>query len=80
MVKLLERTLAEAGLESDRAHLWLKAHGLNLGAADQLVPQCVFMAPETSVRLFLQALFSQNDSLYHSGETFPSNTIQTRGA
>jgi deoxycytidine triphosphate deaminase len=68
MVKLLERTLAEAGLESDRAHLWLKAHGLNLGAADQLVPQCVFMAPETSVRLFLQALFSQNDSLYHSGE------------
>jgi len=26
------------------------------------------MAPETSVRLFLQALFSQNDSLYHSGE------------
>jgi deoxycytidine triphosphate deaminase len=68
MVKLLEQAVAESGLESDRAHLWLKAHGLNLGAADKFVPQCVFMAPENAVRLFLQALFSGDGSVYHSGE------------
>ncbi len=53
--------------ESNRAHLWLKAHGLNVGAGDKFVPQCVFMAPEISVRLFLQALFSGDGSVYHSG-------------
>jgi hypothetical protein len=76
MVRLLEQTVAEAGLgegrggvaESDRTHLWLKAHGLNVGAADKFVPQCVFMAPEISVRLFLQALFSGDGSVYHSSE------------
>jgi deoxycytidine triphosphate deaminase len=42
------------------------AHGLNVGAANKFVPQCVFMAPEASVRLFLQALFSGDGSAYHS--------------
>jgi deoxycytidine triphosphate deaminase len=68
MVKLLEQTLAESGLEPNRAHLWLKRHGLNVGAADKFVPQCVFMAPENSVRLFLRALFSGDGSVDHSGE------------
>ena len=54
--------------ESNRAHLWLEAHKLNVGAADKFVPQCVFMAPEISVRLFLQALFSGDGSVYYSGE------------
>jgi deoxycytidine triphosphate deaminase len=52
--------------ESNRAHLWLKGHGLNVGAANKFVPQCVFMAPEISVRRFLQALFSGDGSVYHS--------------
>jgi deoxycytidine triphosphate deaminase len=53
--------------ERNRTHLWLKSHGLNVGAADKFVPQCVFTAPENSVRLFLQALFSGDGSVYHSG-------------
>jgi intein/homing endonuclease len=56
--------------EKNRAHLWLKAHGLNVGAADKFVPQCVFMAPEISVRLFLQALFGGDGSVYHSDTGF----------
>jgi deoxycytidine triphosphate deaminase len=54
--------------ESNRAHQWLKNHGLNVGAADKFVPQCVFMAPQISVRLFLQALFSGDGSVYPSNE------------
>ena len=53
--------------ESNRAHLWLKSHKLNVGAPDKFVPQCVFMAPEAAVRLFMQALFSGDGSVYHSG-------------
>jgi deoxycytidine triphosphate deaminase len=71
MVKLLECTVAESGLgasESNLANLWLKAHGLNVDAADKFVPQCVFMAPENSVRLFLQALFSGDGNVCHSDE------------
>jgi len=53
----------------NRTHLWLKAHGLNAGATDKFVPQCVFVAPESSVRLFLQALFSGDGSVYHHGNS-----------
>ena len=53
--------------EQNRAHQWLKTHKLNVGAAEKFVPQCVFTAPEVSVRLFLQALFSGDGSVYHSG-------------
>jgi deoxycytidine triphosphate deaminase len=52
--------------EKNRAHEWLRNLGLNLGAADKFVPQIVFMAPEPAVRLFLQALFSGDGSIYHS--------------
>jgi deoxycytidine triphosphate deaminase/intein/homing endonuclease len=53
--------------ESNRAHLWLQKYGLNVGAGEKFVPQSVFMAPENSVRLFLQSLFSGDGGLYRSG-------------
>jgi deoxycytidine triphosphate deaminase len=52
--------------ECSRAHLWLQKYGLNIGAREKFVPQSVFMAPENSVRLFLQSLFSGDGSVYHS--------------
>jgi hypothetical protein len=68
LVSLREQTVAAAGLgTANRAHQWLTGHRLNVGAAEKFVPQCVFMAPEASVRLFLQALFSGDGSVYHSG-------------
>jgi hypothetical protein len=53
--------------ERNRAHDWLRNLGLNVGAADKFVPQSIFTAPEPAVRLFLQALFSGDGSIYHSG-------------
>jgi deoxycytidine triphosphate deaminase len=50
----------------NRAHDWLRNLELNVGAADKFVPQIVFTAPELSVRLFLQALFSGDGGIYHS--------------
>jgi deoxycytidine triphosphate deaminase len=52
--------------ERNRAHLWLQRYGLNVGAGEKFVPQSVFTAPENSVRLFLQSLFSGDGSVYHS--------------
>ncbi len=52
----------------NRAHDWLRNLGLNVGAGDKFVPQGIFTAPEASVRLFLQALFSGDGSVYHSKE------------
>ncbi len=52
--------------ERNRAHDWLRHLELNVGAADKFVPQIIFTAPETSVRLFLQALFSGDGGVYHS--------------
>jgi intein/homing endonuclease len=52
--------------EANRAHTWLKKCGLNVGAGEKFVPQAVFTAPENSVRLFLQSLFSGDGSVYHS--------------
>ena len=52
--------------EHNRAHLWLKRHQLNMGAGDKFVPQSIFMAPERTVRLFLQALFSGDGGIYCS--------------
>ncbi len=36
------------------------------GQCDEFVPQAVFTAPERSVRVFLQALFSKNGRVHHS--------------
>jgi deoxycytidine triphosphate deaminase len=68
---LLGRCVSEAGMgvgipETNRAHLWLKKHQLNVGALKKFVPQAIFLAPENSVRLFLQALFSGDGSIHHS--------------
>ncbi len=52
--------------ERNRAHDWLRNLELNVGAGDKFVPQTIFTAPEPSVRLFLQALFSGDGSIYHS--------------
>jgi deoxycytidine triphosphate deaminase len=52
--------------ERNRAHLWLQKYGLNVGAGEKFVPQSVFTAPENSVRLFLQSLFSGDGCVYHS--------------
>ena len=52
--------------ERNRSHAWLKKYELNIGAGDKFVPQCVFTAPENSVRLFLQSLFSGDGSVYTS--------------
>jgi hypothetical protein len=41
-----------------------------VGAAGKFVPQCIFMAPEASVRLFLQALFGGDGGLYRSKSSF----------
>jgi deoxycytidine triphosphate deaminase len=55
--------------ERNRAHDWLQNLELNVGAADKFVPQLIFTAPEPSVRLFLQALFSGDGSIYHSDKS-----------
>ena len=52
--------------EHNRAHLWLKSHRLNVGSGDKFVPQSIFTAPESSVRVFLQALFSGDGGIYES--------------
>ena len=56
--------------ERNRTRTWLEGHGLAVGADDKFVPQCVFTAPQPSVRLFLQALFSGDGGLYRSGDSF----------
>ena len=55
---------------ANRAHAWLKQLGLNVGSAEKFVPQSVFMAPERSVRLFLQALFGGDGGLYQGSGGF----------
>ena len=52
--------------ECNRTHAWLRKYELNIGAGEKFVPQCVFTAPESSVRLFLQSLFSGDGSVYSS--------------
>jgi deoxycytidine triphosphate deaminase len=56
--------------ERNRAHAWLRNLELNVGAGDKFVPQMIFTAPESSVRLFLQALFSGDGSIHHSAVSF----------
>ncbi len=57
MVALLESAMAASGLQKLE---------LNVGAGEKFVPQTIFTAPEPLVRLFLQALFSGDGSIYHS--------------
>ncbi len=55
--------------EANRAHRWLKSHRLNVKSGEKFVPQAIFVAPEQSVRLFLQALFGGDGGLFISGES-----------
>jgi len=64
--RLVNRKRRGGIAERNRAHEWLRNLKLNVGAADKFVPQIIFTAPEPSVRLFLQALFSGDGSIYHS--------------
>jgi deoxycytidine triphosphate deaminase len=50
--------------QRNRAYAWLEELGLSNGSADKFVPQKIFMAPEASVRLFLQALFAGDGGIY----------------
>lgn len=52
--------------ERNRAHGWLQKYDLNVAAGEKFVPQCIFTAPENSIRLFLQSLFSGDGSVYSS--------------
>jgi deoxycytidine triphosphate deaminase len=51
---------------SNRANAWLESYGLNVRSGEKFVPQRIFMAPRSSVRLFLQALFGGDGGLYQS--------------
>ena len=64
--RLVNRKRRGGIAERNRAHEWLRNLKLNVGAADKFVPQIIFTAPEPSVRLFLQALFSGDGGIYHS--------------
>ena len=54
----------------NRASAWLEGYRLNVKAGGKHVPQAVFTAPKSSVRLFLQALFSGDGGLYTSRDSF----------
>ncbi len=56
--------------ERNRFTAWLESHGLAVKAAGKFVPQAVFRADKESTRLFLQALFSGDGGIYHSGGAF----------
>ncbi len=62
--RLVNRAGRGGVARANRAHEWLKGLGLNVGAGDKFVPQCVFTAPEPTARLFLQALFGGDGGLY----------------
>jgi deoxycytidine triphosphate deaminase len=56
--------------ERNRATAWLTRHRLNVTAEGKFVPQPVFTAPQSAVRLFLQALFSGDGGVFRSGDSF----------
>ena len=56
--------------KANRTTEWLRGYGLACTAGGKFVPQAIFTAPEESVRLFLQALFSGDGGLYQSGGGF----------
>jgi deoxycytidine triphosphate deaminase len=52
--------------EANRTHRWLKSYSLKVLSGEKFVPQAIFTAPQDSVRLFLQALFSGDGGVYCS--------------
>jgi deoxycytidine triphosphate deaminase/intein/homing endonuclease len=53
--------------ETNRASLWLRKYGLNVGAGAKFVPPQVFMSPKRSVALFLRYLFGGDGSIHRHG-------------
>ena len=64
--RLVNRAGRGGRVVHNRAREWLARYGLDVGADDKFVPQCIFTAPKASMRLFLQSLFSGDGSIYHS--------------
>ena len=64
--RLVNRQGGGGVAERNRAHDWQRNLELNVGAGDKFVPQIIFMAHESAVRLFLQALFSGDGGIHHS--------------
>jgi deoxycytidine triphosphate deaminase len=56
----------QCGADPATVHLLAKRHDLNVGSGEKFVPKCIFMAPENSVRLFLQELFSGDGTVHNS--------------
>jgi deoxycytidine triphosphate deaminase/intein/homing endonuclease len=48
----------------NRAALWLKSYGLNVGSLKKFVPSRIFRAPKRGAALFLRALFSGDGSIF----------------
>ena len=68
--RLVNRAGRGGVAEHNRATVWLRGYGLNVTSAYKFVPQSVFTSPRSSVRLFLQALFSGDGGLYRSDDSF----------
>ncbi len=68
--RLVNRVGRGGKAERNRTSVWLTRYGLNVTAEKKFAPQAVFMAPESAVRKFLQALFSGDGGLYCFGGGF----------
>jgi deoxycytidine triphosphate deaminase len=65
-LRLVNRKGCGGTFEANRAYRWLKSYSLDVLPGEKFVPQAIFTAPQDSVRLFLQALFSGDDGVYCS--------------
>jgi deoxycytidine triphosphate deaminase len=54
--------------EKNRATVWLESLGCNVRSPEKQVPNAVFTAKRESVRIFLQALFTGDGSIYTSDQ------------
>jgi deoxycytidine triphosphate deaminase len=56
-------------VKRNRMTQWLSEYRLDVGALEKFVPQVVFTAPKESARIFLQALFSGDGSVFRHDES-----------
>jgi deoxycytidine triphosphate deaminase len=68
--RLVNHALRGGISESNRATRWLQSYRLDVTAEGKFVPQTVFTAPRSAVRLFLQALFSGDGSTFRSNDGY----------
>ncbi len=64
--------------ESNRAHLWLKSHELNVGAPTNSCRNVSLWRRKLPCGYFCRRLFSGDGGVYHSGARSFLNTIQAR--